>query len=147
MSIYSKEFLAIYMPFFELANILWEAKKPAIVLTDDKSVTIFFQTKPFHHLCGMHANMCYNSTLKWHILLAQSTHQLIFSPDWNSKSRRRLISKFGRIYQERPLKSQHLPQMLQMQNYFSSRKQMVKIKPKNRSCNEKDNLGKKQQNG
>ena len=45
MSIYSKEFLAIYMAFLEFANILWEATKPTIVLTDNKSVTRFFQTK------------------------------------------------------------------------------------------------------
>ena len=45
MSIYSKEFLAIYMAFLEFAHILWEKLKPAIVLTDNKSVTRFFQTK------------------------------------------------------------------------------------------------------
>ena len=45
MSIYSKEFLAIYMAFPEFAHILWEATKPTIVLTDNKSVTRFFQTK------------------------------------------------------------------------------------------------------
>ena len=46
MSIYSKEFLAIYMAFLEFAQIFWEATKPTIVLTDNKSVTRFFQTKP-----------------------------------------------------------------------------------------------------
>ena len=45
MSIYSKEFLAIYLAFLEFAHILWEATKPTIVLTDNKSVTRFFQTK------------------------------------------------------------------------------------------------------
>ena len=45
MSIYSKEFLAIYMAFIEFAHILWEATKPTNVLTDNKSVTRFFQTK------------------------------------------------------------------------------------------------------
>ena len=45
MSIYSKEFLAIYMAFLEFALILWEATKPTIVLTNNKSVTRFFQTK------------------------------------------------------------------------------------------------------
>ena len=44
-SIYTKEILAIYMAFLEFAHILWEATKPAIVLTDNKSVTRFFQTK------------------------------------------------------------------------------------------------------
>ena len=45
MSIYSKEFLAIYMAFFEFTHILWESTKPTNVLTDNKSVTGFFQTK------------------------------------------------------------------------------------------------------
>ena len=45
MSIYSKEFLAIFMAFLEFAHILWEAPEPTFVLTDNKSVTRFFQTK------------------------------------------------------------------------------------------------------
>ena len=45
MSIYSKELFAIYMAFLEFAHILREATKPTIVLTDNKSVTSFFQTK------------------------------------------------------------------------------------------------------
>ena len=45
MSTYTKEFLAIYMAFLEFAHISWEATKPTIVLTDNKSVTRFFQTK------------------------------------------------------------------------------------------------------
>ena len=45
MSIYSKEFLAIYVALLKIAHILWEATKPTIVLTDNKSVTRFFQTK------------------------------------------------------------------------------------------------------
>ena len=45
ISIYSKEILAIYMAFLEFGHILWEASKPTIVLTDNKLVTGFFQTK------------------------------------------------------------------------------------------------------
>ena len=45
MSIYSKEFLAIYMAFLEFAHILWETTKRTIVLTDNKFVTRFIQTK------------------------------------------------------------------------------------------------------
>ena len=33
------------MAFHEFAHILWETSKPTIVLTDNKSVTRFFQTK------------------------------------------------------------------------------------------------------
>ena len=57
MSIHSKEFLAIYMEFLEFAHILWETSKPTIVLTDNKSVTRFFQTKAIPHPCGTHVNM------------------------------------------------------------------------------------------
>ena len=42
MSIYSKEVLANCMVFLEFAHILWEATKPTIILTDNKSVTRFF---------------------------------------------------------------------------------------------------------
>ena len=45
MSIYAKEFLAIYFAFMEYSHILWGTTKPIIVLTDNKSVTRFFQTK------------------------------------------------------------------------------------------------------
>ena len=45
MSIYSKNFLAIYMAFLEFAHTLWETTKPTFLLTENKSVTRFFQTK------------------------------------------------------------------------------------------------------
>ena len=45
MSVYSKEFLAIYMAFLEFAHFLWETSKPTIVLADNKSVSRFFQKK------------------------------------------------------------------------------------------------------
>ena len=44
-SIYSEQVSAIYMRFVEFAHILWEATKPAVVLTNEKSVKRFFQTK------------------------------------------------------------------------------------------------------
>ena len=45
MSIYAKEFLAIYMAFKEFGHIFWGATKPVIIMTDSKSVTRFLQTK------------------------------------------------------------------------------------------------------
>ena len=45
MSIYAKEFLAIYFTFKEFGHIFWGAPKPVIILTDNKAVTRFFQTK------------------------------------------------------------------------------------------------------
>ena len=40
-----KIFLAIHVAFLEFAHILWETSKPTIVLTDNRSVTRFLQTK------------------------------------------------------------------------------------------------------
>ena len=45
MSIYAKEFLAIYYAFKEFEHIFWGTPKPVVILTDNKSVTRFFQTK------------------------------------------------------------------------------------------------------
>ena len=45
MSVYAKEFLAIYMAFKEFTHIIWGATKPVIIMTDSISVTRFFQTK------------------------------------------------------------------------------------------------------
>ena len=45
MSIYSKEFLAIYMDFKEFGHIFWGTIKPAFIMTDSKSVKRFFRTK------------------------------------------------------------------------------------------------------
>ena len=43
--IYAKQFLAIYYAFKEFGYIFWGTPKPVIILTDNKSVTRFFQTK------------------------------------------------------------------------------------------------------
>ena len=45
MSIYAKEFLAIFFAFKEFGHIFWGTPKPVIILTDNKSVTRFFQAK------------------------------------------------------------------------------------------------------
>ena len=44
-SIYAKEFLAIFFAFKEFGHIFWGTPTPVIILTDNKSVTRFFQTK------------------------------------------------------------------------------------------------------
>ena len=45
MSIYAKEFLAIYFAFKDFGHIFWGSPQPIIILTDNKTVTRFFQTK------------------------------------------------------------------------------------------------------
>ena len=74
MSLYAKEFLAIYYAFKEFGHIFWGTPKPVIILTDSKSVTRFFQTKiippPLWNACDfvIHLNVtialipCKNNT-------------------------------------------------------------------------------------
>ena len=45
MSIHAKEFVAFYFAFKEFGHIFWGAPKPVIILTDNKAVTRFYQTK------------------------------------------------------------------------------------------------------
>ena len=45
MSIYAKAFLAIFFAIKEFGHIFWGTPKPVIILTDNKSITRFFQTK------------------------------------------------------------------------------------------------------
>ena len=45
MSIYAKEFLAIYFAFKEFGHIFWGAPKPVSIFTDSKAVTRFFKRK------------------------------------------------------------------------------------------------------
>ena len=45
MSICYNEFLVIYHVFLEYSHILWETTIPTLVLTDNRSVTRFFQTE------------------------------------------------------------------------------------------------------
>ena len=45
MFIHAKEFLAIYMAFKDIGHVFWGATKPVIIMTDNNSVTRFFQTK------------------------------------------------------------------------------------------------------
>ena len=139
MSIYSKEFMAIYMPFLEVAHNLWEATKPIIVLTDNKSVTRFFQTKAIPPSLW---NAC-DYVLQFKFLSAHIAGSLKTAADFVS----RLELRSGKMYKQHPLESQHPLQMLQMKNSFSSHKQMIKMKPKNISYKGKNNLVRKQQYG
>ena len=45
LTMYAKEFLAMHFAFDEFGHILWGAKKPIIVMTDNKALTRFFQAK------------------------------------------------------------------------------------------------------
>ena len=45
LTMYAKEFLAMHFAFDEFAHILWGVKKPTIVMTNNKALTRFFQSK------------------------------------------------------------------------------------------------------
>ena len=45
LSIYCKEFLALYFALEQFAHFIWGATKPVLILTDNKSLTQFFQAK------------------------------------------------------------------------------------------------------
>ena len=48
MSTYCKEFLALYFALEHFSHFIWGAEKSVIVLTDNKSLTSFFQSKSLH---------------------------------------------------------------------------------------------------
>ena len=63
---YAKEFLAMHFAFDEFGHILWGAKKPIIVMTDNKALTRFFQAK---HIPPSPWNFC-DQTLQFNFILA-----------------------------------------------------------------------------
>ena len=48
VSTYCKEFLALYFALEHFSHFIWGAEKPVMVLTDNKSLTSFFQSKSLH---------------------------------------------------------------------------------------------------
>ena len=48
ISVYYKEFLALYFALDHFAHFLWGASKQILVLTDNRSLTQFFQSKSIH---------------------------------------------------------------------------------------------------
>ena len=48
MSTYCKEFLALYLALKYFSHFIWGAEKPVIILTDNKSLTSFLQSKSLH---------------------------------------------------------------------------------------------------
>ena len=52
MSTYCKEFLALYFALENFSHFIWGAEKPVIILTDNKSLTFFFNQNHFIHRFG-----------------------------------------------------------------------------------------------
>ena len=58
ISIYSKEFLANYMPFLEFAHILWEVKSQQLCSQTTNPLHCFSKRRQFHQHSGLHVIMC-----------------------------------------------------------------------------------------
>ena len=69
LTMYVKEFLAMHFAFDEFGHILWGAKKPIIVMTDDKALTRFFQAK---HIPPSLWNFC-DQTLQFNFYFSTCT--------------------------------------------------------------------------
>ena len=63
MSIYAKEFSAIFFAFSKFGHLMWGSTFPVTVFTDNRAVTRFFQTKIIPLLYRMHATATYSKTL------------------------------------------------------------------------------------
>ena len=57
-SVYYKEFLALYFALDHFAHFIWGATKPVLVLTDDRSLTQFFQSKSIHPSLELLGQFC-----------------------------------------------------------------------------------------
>ena len=66
LTMYAKEFLAMHFAFDELAHSLWGVKKPTIVMTDNKALARFFQSKKIPPKLWNYSNLA----LQFDIVLA-----------------------------------------------------------------------------
>ena len=107
----------------------------------------FSKQRQSHQHSGLHVIMCCYLTSKSHRLLDQLTLQLTFSQDLNSKSRRRYVSKSGKISKQHPLIWQPLPLTSLTKINFSSRTQTTVMSQKKRPLNEKNNRERMRSNG
>ena len=75
----SRELFAISLAFLEIAQIPWEAAKPATVVTDNKSVARSFQTKPTSTALWNVFN--YNFQLSFKIVLIAGSLDILSAAD------------------------------------------------------------------
>ena len=66
ISVYYKEFLALYFALDHFAHFIWGVTIPVLVLTDNRSLTQFFQSKSIHSSLWN----CLDRVLSFNILLA-----------------------------------------------------------------------------
>ena len=149
MSIYAKNFLAIHMAFFELANILWERTKPTILLTNKKSVTRFLQLKAIPQALWTACHYVSQFNFK----IARVAGSVNTAADSLSRLELKVTEKTRLKVREgiqtTPIGARwsHLPRMSMMRNNFSSHKQTKWMNQKNKPWIEKNNLHKMPNNG
>ena len=147
MSIYSKEFLAIYMAFLEFAHILWETPKPTIVITDNKSVTRFFQTKAIPPSLW---NAC-DYVLQFNFETAHIAGSVNTAADFLSrlelKVTEKIHLKIREDVQTTPIEVSTSSSDVADEEQFFFTNQIVRMKLKNKSYKGKNNLRKMQKNG
>ena len=143
MSIYSNELLAIYMAFLEFAHILWEATKPTIVQTDNKSVTRFFQTKAIPPSLW---NAC-DYVLQFNFKIAHIAGSVNTAADFFSrlelKVTEKIRLKIREDVQTTPIEVTTSTSDVADEKQFICTKQMIKMKLKHRSYKEKKQSRKK----
>ena len=103
MSIYAKEFLAIYMAFKVFRHVFWGTTKPVIIMTDSKSATRFLQTKmippPLRNACEF--------VLQFNFTIAHIPGKMNSAAGFLSRlemdPNEKLISKFGEDIPTKPI--------------------------------------------
>ena len=126
LTLYAKEFLAMHFAFDEFAHILWRVKKPTIVMTDNKALTRFFQSKRIPRSCGTTATRPSNSTSSWPMYLVSKTQQPTTCPESTSTRRTESTSNYMMRYQSSKSKliwhQKRLSRMMRRKNTFQTRR-------------------------
>ena len=147
LSIYSEDFLTIYIALLEFVHILWEPIKPTFILTDNKSVTRFFQTKSIPPALWNARNY----VLQFNFNLAHIAGSINTAAEYLSrlefKVTEKYVSKSEKTFKQHLLRWQHLLRMLLMKNGSSLPRQTMRVSQKNKASNGKINLGQTQENG
>ena len=130
------------MAFLDSAHILWEARKPKIVLTDHKSVTRFFQTKAIPPALW---NAC-EYVLQFNFKIARNAGPINAAADFLSRLELKVAEqirlKIQKISQQHQSRRPPLPRIPRIKINFSARKQTLTTNQKNKRFNGKNNSNK-----
>ena len=135
------------MAFLEFEKILWEATKPTIVLTDNKSVTRFFQTKPIPLALW---NAC-DYVLQFNFKIAHIAGSVNTAADFLSRLELRVTGKIRLKIREdihsTPIEVTTSSSDIADEEKFSSHTQTTEKSQKNKPLDEKSNRNKMRSNG